>query len=97
MSVVSGHRSNLVTSIKQPWGQPARSDHHGPAAAVAASHTARSSLFPLQERKKSPNRLMVDDAVSTQEDNSVVTLNPKTMEALEMFRGDTVLLKVGAA
>ena len=29
-----------------------------------------------------------------QDDNSVVTLNPKTMEVLELFRGDTVLLKV---
>ena len=44
-----------------------------------------------QERKKSPNRLIVDDAVN--DDNSVVTLHPKTMEALELFRGDTVLLK----
>lgn len=49
--------------------------------------------FPSQERKKSPNRLVVDDAVN-QDDNSVVTLNPKTMETLELFRGDTVLLKV---
>lgn len=48
----------------------------------------------VQERKKSPNRLVVDDAVN-QDDNSVVTLNPKTMETLELFRGDTVLLKVG--
>lgn len=31
-----------------------------------------------------------------QDDNSVVTLHPKTMETLELFRGDTVLLKVGA-
>jgi hypothetical protein len=29
-----------------------------------------------------------------QDDNSVVTLHPKTMEVLELFRGDTVLLKV---
>ncbi|EFN58799.1 hypothetical protein CHLNCDRAFT_140589 [Chlorella variabilis] len=46
----------------------------------------------ILERKKSPNRLVVDDAVN-QDDNSVVTLNPKTMETLELFRGDTVLLK----
>lgn len=37
---------------------------------------------------------MVDDAVN-QDDNSVVTLHPKTMETLELFRGDTVLLKAG--
>lgn len=46
----------------------------------------------ILERKKSPNRLIVDDATS--DDNSVVTLHGKTMEALSLFRGDTVLLKV---
>lgn len=46
----------------------------------------------ILERKKSPNRLVVDDAVN--DDNSVVCLNPKTMETLSFFRGDTVLLKV---
>ncbi|KAK2075843.1 AAA ATPase cdc48 [Prototheca wickerhamii] len=45
----------------------------------------------ILERKKSPNRLIVDDAVN--DDNSVVTLHPKTMETLELFRGDTVMLK----
>ena len=32
--------------------------------------------------------------LAVQDDNSVVTLHPKTMETLELFRGDTVLLKV---
>eukprot|EP00877_Chromochloris_zofingiensis_P005423 jgi/Chrzof1/14882/Cz09g19130.t1 len=45
----------------------------------------------ILERKKSPNRLVVDEAVN--DDNSVVALNPKTMEKLQLFRGDTVLLK----
>lgn len=35
--------------------------------------------------------MVVDDAVN--EDNSVIALHPKTMETLELFRGDTVLLK----
>lgn len=48
----------------------------------------------ILERKKSPNRLVVDEAVN--DDNSVVALNPKTMEKLQLFRGDTVLLKVSA-
>ena len=46
----------------------------------------------ILERKKSPNRLVVDEAVN--DDNSVIALNPKTMEKLQLFRGDTVLLKV---
>ena len=64
-------------------------------AAAVVAHVSRPDLpaCPLQERKKSPNRLVVDDAVN-QDDNSVVTLHPKTMETLELFRGDTVMLKV---
>jgi transitional endoplasmic reticulum ATPase len=48
----------------------------------------------ILERKKSPNRLVVDEA--TNDDNSVVALHPDTMERLQLFRGDTVLLKVCA-
>lgn len=45
----------------------------------------------ILDRKKSPNRLVVDDAIN--DDNSVVALHPNTMDALQLFRGDTVLLK----
>ena len=48
----------------------------------------------ILERKKSPTRLVVDEA--TNDDNSVVALHPDTMEKLQLFRGDTVLLKVRA-
>ncbi|KNZ78831.1 Cell division cycle protein 48 like protein [Termitomyces sp. J132] len=41
--------------------------------------------------KKSPNRLIVDEA--QQDDNSVATLNPATMETLGLFRGDTVIVR----
>jgi transitional endoplasmic reticulum ATPase len=37
----------------------------------------------------------VDEAVN--DDNSVVALNMETMEKLQLFRGDTVLIKVSAA
>jgi transitional endoplasmic reticulum ATPase len=65
--------------------------------AVAVSLRARSKKHKdystaILERKKSPNRLVVDEAVN--DDNSVVALHPKTMEKLQLFRGDTVLLKV---
>lgn len=46
----------------------------------------------ILDRKKSPNRLVVDDAVN--DDNSVVAIHPNTMDTLQLFRGDTVLLKV---
>ncbi|KAF5177980.1 Atp-dependent zinc metalloprotease ftsh [Thalictrum thalictroides] len=45
----------------------------------------------ILERKKSPNRLVVDEAVN--DDNSVVSLHPATMEKLKFFKGDTILLK----
>jgi transitional endoplasmic reticulum ATPase len=48
----------------------------------------------ILERKKAPNRLVVDEAVN--DDNSVVALNMETMEKLQLFRGDTVLIKVSS-
>eukprot|EP00741_Cyanophora_paradoxa_P022393 tig00021463_g21619.t1 len=45
----------------------------------------------ILEKKKSPNRLIVDEAVN--DDNSVVCLNLAKMEELQLFRGDTVLIK----
>ena len=42
-------------------------------------------------KKRSPNRLIVDDA--TNDDNSVISLSPNKMEQLQLFRGDTVLIK----
>ncbi|KAF8336192.1 P-loop containing nucleoside triphosphate hydrolase protein [Amanita rubescens] len=41
--------------------------------------------------KKSPNRLIVDEASA--DDNSVATLNPATMETLSLFRGDTIIVR----
>ena len=41
--------------------------------------------------QKNPNRLLVDEA--SNDDNSVVALALSTMEELQLFRGDTVLLK----
>lgn len=60
-----------------------------PAGGADKKHKDYSTA--ILERKKSPNRLVVDEAVN--DDNSVVALHPKTMEKLQLFRGDTVLLK----
>ena len=57
-----------------------------------------SSLFrdefatAILNQKKRPNRLIVEDAVN--DDNSVVALSMAKMDELQLFRGDTVLLKV---
>ena len=45
----------------------------------------------ITDKKKAPNRLVVDDALN--DDNSVVSLSPAKMEELQLFRGDTVLIK----
>ncbi|WOG99473.1 hypothetical protein DCAR_0518825 [Daucus carota subsp. sativus] len=45
----------------------------------------------ILERKKSPNRLLVDEAIN--DDNSVLSMHPSKMEELQLFRGDTVLVK----
>ncbi len=37
------------------------------------------------------HRLLVDEAVN--DDNSVVAMSPNRMEALQLYRGDTVLIK----
>ena len=44
----------------------------------------------LQEKNK-PNRLVVDDSVG--EDNSVVHLSQEKMDELQLFRGDSILVK----
>jgi transitional endoplasmic reticulum ATPase len=45
----------------------------------------------ILRRKKKDNALLVDDAVN--DDNSVITMSSNTMELLQLFRGDTVLVK----
>lgn len=45
----------------------------------------------ILKQKKKENQLIVDDA--TTDDNSVVTMSPNTLEKLQLFRGDTVLVK----
>ncbi|PNT68092.1 cell division cycle protein 48 homolog [Brachypodium distachyon] len=48
----------------------------------------------ILERKKAPNRLLVDDAEGGEPlDNSTVLLSPGTMEALSLFKGEPVTLR----
>merc|ERR1711937_674551 len=52
--------------------------------------SADLSTAILKEKVK-PNRLIVDDSVG--DDNSVVSLSQAKMDELQLFRGDTVLIK----
>ncbi|KAI8823782.1 P-loop containing nucleoside triphosphate hydrolase protein [Fimicolochytrium jonesii] len=61
-----------------------------PSDGKAAADNDDTALAILK-KKASPNKLIVDDA--TNDDNSVCMLNTATIEQLNLFRGDTVLLK----
>ncbi|XP_069783477.1 transitional endoplasmic reticulum ATPase-like isoform X2 [Narcine bancroftii] len=45
----------------------------------------------ILQQKHRPNRLIVDEAIN--DDNSIVSLSQVKMDELQLFRGDTVLLK----
>ncbi|KAF8403105.1 hypothetical protein HHK36_011199 [Tetracentron sinense] len=62
--------------------QPESSDSKGPKKDFSTA---------ILERKKAANRLVVDEAMN--DDNSVVAMHPNTMEKLNLFRGDTILIK----
>lgn len=62
-----------------------------PSTGEALQDTSNDPAFAILKKKASPNKLLVDDA--TNDDNSVCSLNTETMETLQLFRGDTVLLK----
>ncbi|VFQ97596.1 unnamed protein product [Cuscuta campestris] len=61
------------------------------AESSSSKGTKRDFSTAILEKKKSPNRLIVDEAIN--DDNSVVALHPNTMEKLQLFRGDTILIK----
>lgn len=74
----------------KPEPEPAGPSEAGPSSAPSDKKPSDLSTA-IMDKKKSPNRLIVDDA--TNDDNSVVALSPAKMEELQLFRGDTVLIK----
>ncbi|KAG0747366.1 hypothetical protein G6F57_000140 [Rhizopus arrhizus] len=75
--MTSDEKKQLLPNSGVP-DQPEIDPNHDPATAIL-------------RRKAAPNKLMVDDA--TNDDNSVITLSSATMERLQLFRGDTVIVK----
>ncbi|KAI9741995.1 MAG: AAA ATPase cdc48 [Cirrosporium novae-zelandiae] len=67
--------------------------HHLQAAdpSGAAAKDVDGTATAILKKKKKPNSLIVTDAVN--DDNSVIALSNNTMQTLELFRGDTVLVK----
>lgn len=58
----------------------------------AAPKEADETSTAILKKKKKPNSLIVTDD-EAKNDNSVIQLSEKTMETLQLFRGDTVLVK----
>ncbi|KAG0288917.1 AAA ATPase cdc48 [Linnemannia gamsii] len=69
-----------------------RSPHSENAAIVAPNPDPEYDLSTAILRKKSaPNKLIVDDSMN--DDSSVLALSTNTMEKLQFYRGDIVLIK----
>ncbi|KAF9336179.1 AAA ATPase cdc48 [Podila minutissima] len=74
------------------------SDHKGKGKLVENASITAPDVDPehdpataILRKKAAPNKLIVDDA--TNDDNSVLALSTATMEKLQFFRGDMVLIK----
>merc|ERR1711878_133800 len=63
----------------------------GPKKNEGATGKADDLATAILKKKERPNRLIVDEAAN--DDNSVVALSQAKMDELELFRGDSVLLK----
>eukprot|EP00475_Leptophrys_vorax_P017123 TRINITY_DN2366_c0_g1_i1.p1 TRINITY_DN2366_c0_g1~~TRINITY_DN2366_c0_g1_i1.p1 ORF type:complete len:855 (-),score=306.50 TRINITY_DN2366_c0_g1_i1:104-2608(-) len=57
-----------------------------------APEETTSAAPALRQKKRSPNRLVVDESKG-EGDNSCILLSPAKMEELNLFRGDPVLIK----
>ncbi|KAH7867042.1 hypothetical protein Vadar_028132 [Vaccinium darrowii] len=69
----------------------AQNPGHPPSSSSDSKGEKRDYSTAILDKKKSPNRLIVDEALN--DDNSVVSMHPAKMDALQLFRGDTILIK----
>ncbi|CAN3375136.1 hypothetical protein DIURU_005395 [Diutina rugosa] len=70
----------------------ANDEERKPIVDASGEHQAEDkTATAILRRKKKDNALLVDDA--TNDDNSIITMSSATMELLQLFRGDTVLIK----
>ncbi|KAG9313186.1 P-loop containing nucleoside triphosphate hydrolase protein [Chiua virens] len=80
----------MGSEVREGKGKPVNERMADPSGAPPQPGPNDISTAILRP-KKSPNRLIVDEASA--DDNSVATLNPATMETLSLFRGDTVIVR----
>ncbi|RZC81065.1 hypothetical protein C5167_043644 [Papaver somniferum] len=62
-------------------------------SSASSKGTKKDFSTAILERKKAANRLIVDESIEIEDDNSMVSIHPATMEKLQLFRGDTIMLK----
>ena len=88
----SRHPTELAATMsdEQPDDTKASSSSSS-SSSSPKKNTAEAILDSGSNMKRAANRLVVDD--STNDDNSVVSLSADKMEELQLFRGDTVMLK----
>ncbi|XP_075505002.1 cell division cycle protein 48 homolog isoform X1 [Primulina tabacum] len=66
-------------------------DHSSSAQTSDTKSNKKDYSTAILERKRSPNRLLVEESINN--DNSVVSMHPGRMEMLQLFRGDTILIR----
>ena len=89
----SGHKCRILATFKPAQSGLASNPRTPPplpfsAAAAAAANDPATAIL---RSKPKPYRLIVEDA--TNDDNSVVSLNQAKMDELDLYRGDTALIK----
>ncbi|EOA95334.1 Transitional endoplasmic reticulum ATPase [Anas platyrhynchos] len=86
--------------LERPMGEDGQQEGQERAFGMSNGHrrelqqcslTGEDLSTAILKQKNRPNRLIVDEAIN--EDNSVVSLSQAKMDELQLFRGDTVLLK----
>jgi transitional endoplasmic reticulum ATPase len=85
--------SNTIESLlnMSDSEQPDSSSSSSSSSSPKKGDMSEAILSSGANVKRAPNRLVVDD--SANDDNSVVSLSNAKMEELQLFRGDTVMLK----
>lgn len=91
LSSLSTRKAKTENALSRLFFWKGNSSEESPTKKKNLPQESTKMEAKLGEKKLSPNRLVVDEARN--DDNSVVCLSPAKMAELELFRGDTILLK----
>jgi transitional endoplasmic reticulum ATPase len=87
------HKKKVNLKYEDPENSslPQDTDMKDSDASGAEKKEELDTSTAILKKKKKPNSLIVTD--STNDDNSIIALSNNTMDTLQLFRGDTVLVK----